>query len=321
LRSASGPRAIWWLTPIAGVLLVVGVWLSVKDYPDIQADREPRVLAQEPGPTASADKSVRSDRPPLPESRGHEPWDEPTREELASQLERFFGDPREGKSKVPFTAEELADESLQMRLFDLNQQVTAAADYGVDLRNLEGYGIVLNANGTVSINNNVYQRWMGVESVLRTLEKPYWRESDHREALRAKGLSEDIINGIEERASRETLAGTLAALRRIYQNFVTDVTSGSMSPEAARRRVDQLVYEMDKNTTEPQIRRAIEILKPLSTAQKEAVVSTARKGFSSHTTIFPRNRYEAAEVTIAAAKSGELMRTLDVLQQPVEGKP
>jgi hypothetical protein len=100
-----------------------------------------------------------------PDSPNHEPWQATTRVQLVEQLEDFFGQPWEEKSKVPFTADELCDLELQMKLFDLGHQLGIAADY-VDLRNLEAYGIVLNADGSITINNDAHPRWNRVDATL-----------------------------------------------------------------------------------------------------------------------------------------------------------
>ncbi len=147
-------------------------------------EAQPTVSENPPGPTEQAE--IRT----LPEvgrrrSPGPEPWQTPTRTRLARQLEAVFGQASEERARVPFNADELADEDLQLKLRDLFYQLAVAAN--VDLRNLEAYGIVLNDNRSIQIDRVAYPRWKGVVEALDR-GRDFWLTLPEQ-ALREKGFS------------------------------------------------------------------------------------------------------------------------------------
>jgi hypothetical protein len=304
LRSLLGPRAIGWLTPIAGTLLAAGVWLSVKDQRDPQVGGEPPVVAQEPRPMASADESTQAAGSPLPE-RGHEPWQAPTRAQLVQQLESFFGKPWEGKSKVPFTADELCDLELQMRLFDLGFQLGSALNAGVDLRNFEAYGIVLNPDRSITIDD-AHPRWTGVDATLA-----FFRSDSLThllKMLRDRGFSEAEVKGVEERAAMDTRP-VVRAGDILMRQFVNDIQSGSLSAEVELQRAHEMNYQLNKDLAEFRIKWAIGILAPLDRTKRDILVKVAREDTSSNRTISPGlSRDEVLRESIEAARSGKLSR-------------
>jgi hypothetical protein len=272
--------------------------------PDRQAAERSVVAPSSPAPAARPQPARVKPAPPV----GHQPWQEPTRTELASQIEEIFGSPREEKTRIPFSAEELVDEGLQFKLRNLTSQLALAVDSGVDLRNLEDYGIVVNPDGTVSIDMVAHPRWMGVYeqfASLRGSELPYLMS-----ALEREGLSAGAIGGIGERSREDTERTIRSAVTSRFQAFTDAINSNSLSPEEELQRAQQANYEFNWSVHEASIRWAIGVLAPLDATQRASVLRVVRRGMSAGLSFLPKDNKDGALAMIAAARSGDLMRSL-----------
>jgi hypothetical protein len=229
--------------------------------------------------------------------------------QLVQQLEDFFGQPWEEKSKVPFTADELCDLALQLKLFDLVHQLGIAADSRVDLRNLEAYGIVLNADGSITIDNDAHPRWTTVDATFAFFNSDP-AQSPQLKKLPALGFSEAEIKGILERAALDTRPIIHSSGIQLQRQFVDDINAGSLSAEAELQRAHELTYQYNRSFVEVRMKWAIGILAPLDTTKREILVSLAREGTSSHTTSTPGrlSRDEVLREVIEATRSGKLLR-------------
>jgi hypothetical protein len=291
-------------------LLTLLVWEAVKEGPVVEA---PNASIPTKVPELAAEKSTaRPEADAASDSFDQKPWLAPTRTELAEQLEELFGEPSEGRSKIPFTAQELANEELQLKHRKLDYQLTLAVDSGVDLRSLEAYGIVVNADRTVSIDNDLHPRWSLVDSVLGSLRGEGL--TLRLDELRRRGFSEEEVKGVQERAQKDSWPAIQASVASLYQDFLDEINGGSLSPEAEDERARRLVYEFNMSTTVPRIRWAIGILEPLDEAKKEILLGLVRESRSSHTTIFPKDPDSGAQGAIEAARSGEMLKQIEAFK-------
>jgi hypothetical protein len=228
--------------------------------------------------------------------------------QLVQQLEDFFGQPWEEKSKVPFTADELCDLALQLKLFDLAYQLDLAADSGVDLRNLEAYGIVLNADGSFTIDNDAHPRWTHVDATFAFFNSDP-AQNPQLKKLPTLGFSEAEVKGILQRAALDTRSIIRSRRVQLQRQFVDDINAGSLSTEAELQRAHEVNYQLNRSFVEIRMKRAIGILAPLDTTKREALVSLVRQGTSSRTTSTPGrlSRDEVLREVIEATRSGKLL--------------
>lgn len=321
MRFLPKPRVFLWLMPVLALVAAMIFWqLKPEQSPEVNSG--PKFSTPEPEPDrTSGENSAEiplSQAPPPATTGDPEPWESPTRTQLAERLEDFFGQASEGKARIPFTADELADPKLQRKLFDLNYQLGAAADSGVDLRNLEAYGIVVNPDRTISIDLDAYPRWRNSGSILYFLS-----DEEHQErllnTLRERGFSETEIQEVKERASREFGKTRRQMMQQHIREFMNDLKTGSLSSQEELRRAYLFDYQSSQDFRWPTIQRGLDILAPLDSAKREILIQVARQGVSSRTTITPTERSVSAQRAISLAKSGELLRMYTPSQE--EKKP
>lgn len=251
-----------------------------------------------------------------------EPWRPLTREELNTQLEDLFGGPGSGEPKTPWTPTELTDEATQFKLAELMYRLSFAPSDGVDLRNLEEYGLVLNEDGTVTYDRDQNPKWSDVSKVMAFFDTkdglPRWLDK-----LRKNGFSEDELRGIEKRALQKSLPKTRAGVIQALQRFADEV-QGPLPLETQRRLAYEMDYQFNMSSVKPKIQWAIGVLAPLDPAKKETLINLVRESQSiANSVMSPRDRNAAADLAIQAAKSGELQKQLAEFQatSPSEEKP